>query len=172
MITNLEPTNSMSHENFHSNTNKEGSRRKLVASLPGRIAATLFLIMAIIQISVAIGIVPISILWGGRFDELTPALSAAGVFAAGLLCLFAASVYQRSRHYAPNDGSQHDDLEAQRHPMVLRVFCWTITAYMVLNTVGNLMSYNTFERYAFGSLTTVLAICSGFVSSRSPVYTR
>ena len=43
------------------------------------IASVLFFIFIVVQLLVAAGIIPISVLWGGRQPDLTPSLRAASV---------------------------------------------------------------------------------------------
>ena len=114
------------------------------------VAVFLFSLMAAIQVLVALAILPCTILWGGSQQVLTPSLRLASVMAC-LLLLGMAKVVR---------------LRIETDADWVRRTCWGISAYMVLNTAGNLTSPNPVERYAFGALTAVLAVTCGIVASR------
>jgi hypothetical protein len=53
-------------------------------------------------------------------------------------------------------------------PRLLRWAAWTIVAFMVLNTLSNLSSSNTVERWVLGGTTVVLVFLCGYVAFRAP----
>jgi hypothetical protein len=53
-------------------------------------------------------------------------------------------------------------------PRFLRWAAWTIVAFMVLNTLSNLSSSSTVERWVLGGTTVVLVFLSGYVAFRAP----
>lgn len=117
------------------------------------IATALFALFIAIQLLVAAGILPITILWGGRQTELTPALRLSGVAAAVILALFIYIIRYRAGL-----------LGRMATPKAIRIFSWVVTAYMVLNTLGNFASVNTIEKLLFGPLTIILAVTCLIVS--------
>jgi hypothetical protein len=74
--------------------------------------------------------------------------------AAILLCAFALIVLARAGSIAVPDGWAN----------ALAVGSWAITAYMVVNTLGNLASKSRLERTVFAATTAVLAVLCGFVA--------
>mmetsp|Transcript_50897 Transcript_50897/g.75427 ORF Transcript_50897/g.75427 Transcript_50897/m.75427 type:complete len:155 (-) Transcript_50897:408-872(-) len=125
----------------------------------GTVAKCGFLLMAFIQLGIACGIIPVTIIWGGSFEELSPSLQLASV-AAAVLLVFMTFVVNLRCSYATNH-----DLNTTVPPCWVSLSSWVVTAFMGLNTLGNLASSNPFERYGFGFLTAVLCICSWIVSS-------
>lgn len=122
----------------------------IISEIASYISVTLFSLSAIIQIGVALGIVPLNILWGGSQHELTLQLRAASIIAAVILIAFAWIIRQRTND--PSNGC-------------IRNLCRCITLYMALNSVGNFMSTNTFEKYVDGTVTVILTISTGLVGS-------
>lgn len=112
------------------------------------VSIVLFSLFAIMQIGVAIGIVPIQILWGGSQHQITFQLRIASIIAASVLVSFALII--RKRTMDPSNAS-------------FRIMNQCITCYMALNTLGNFMSFNSFEKYMEGTLTVILTISTGIV---------
>jgi hypothetical protein len=135
----------LAHE--HSMMNTTATNRQIAS----RLAITLFVGMSVFQVLVSAGLMPINILWGGSQNELTLGLRFASIAAVCLLIGMALVIYQRSHHPSPSK--------------LVRALSWIITVYLILNTIGNFLSQNTYERFIFGSVTTVLAICCWIVSS-------
>uniref|UniRef100_A0A7S3L6W9 Uncharacterized protein n=1 Tax=Amphora coffeiformis TaxID=265554 RepID=A0A7S3L6W9_9STRA len=117
------------------------------------VAVTLFLFMAVLQVEIAAGLLPVTIVWGGSQSQPTWQTSLASLVAAGLLMGMAWVIHRRVQPTPPVVG--------------IRVTSWIITAYMVLNTVGNALSTNVIEQYIFGTLTTALAVSCCVVSCSS-----
>ena len=126
----------------------------LVAS---RLAVTVFGAMAMIQLGIAVGLLPVTIVWGGSQHERTWQNSVASVVAAALLLAMAWIIHARATTTTTTTAL----------PRSLRVAAWMVTGYMALNTLGNALSPTFVERYIFGTMTVVLAICSGIVASSS-----
>ena len=116
-----------------------------------KIAVILFACVALIQVAIAAGLAPVTIVWGGGQTELTVGLRLASIAAAIILLGFARIVHVRANYPAIG-----------KH---MRILTWMVAAYMVLNTLGNATSPSWFERYVFGATTLVLAICTGIVAS-------
>ena len=111
------------------------------------IASALFLILIVVQLLAAIGIIPISMLWGGRQPELTLSLRVTSVVAAAVLGAFIYIVRYRAGLVG-----------RMPQPTIIRVLAWVVAGYMVLNTLGNFASASAVERFLFGPMTIVLAI--------------
>lgn len=121
------------------------------------IASVLFSVFIIVQLLVAAGIIPISILWGGRQPELTPSLRVTSVVAAVILGVFIYIIRYRAGLVG-----------RVPQPIIIRVLAWVVTGYMVLNTLGNFASASNVERFLFGPMTIVMAVTSLIVAA-SPV---
>lgn len=119
------------------------------------IATALFGFFIVVQLLVVTGILPVTVLWGGRQTELTPALRISGMVAAGILATFTYIIRYRAGL-----------LGRTPIPKAIRVLAWVVTAYMALNTVGNFASVNSIEQLLFGPLTVIMAITC-FIVSRS-----
>ena len=124
-----------------------------VPIIAANIATVLFVIVIILQLLLAIGILPITMAWGGTQTELTPALRLASLAAAGILGLFIFVIRMRA------------GLAGTPPPSTLiKILSWLITVFMVLNSLGNLTSQSTAEKIVFAPLTILLAICCFIVS--------
>jgi hypothetical protein len=141
--------------------------------IAARIAMVLFGGMAAVQILVAVGVVPVTILWGWSQKELTGGLRLSSLIGATINCLFAAVVYTRSSSHGVTIRSTagHGHHEEYHGPArgpspAIRKWTWVIFAYMCLNTVGNMLSQNIHERtILMTSVTIVLAVCCFIVAS-------
>jgi hypothetical protein len=123
------------------------------AATAANIATVLFGIVIILQLLLALGILPVTMAWGGTQTELTPALRLASVAAAVVMALFAYVIRRRAGLIGSPPPST-----------LIKIFSWIITAFMVLNTLGNLASQSTAEKILFTPLTILLAICCFIVS--------
>lgn len=113
--------------------------------LSANIATVLFAFFIGVQLLVAIGIIPISILWGGRQTELTKALQITSMVAALVLGAFIYVIRYRAGL-----------LGGVPQPTVIRVAAWVVTAYLALNTLGNFASVSPVEKFLFGPLTILM----------------
>lgn len=134
----------------------EASNRSAAATA-ANIATVLFGIVIVLQLLLAIGILPVTMAWGGTQTELTPALRLASVAAAVVMALFAYVIRRRAGLIGSPPPST-----------LIKILSWIITAFMVLNTLGNLVSQSTAEKIVFAPLTILLAICCFIVSISKP----
>ncbi len=125
-----------------------------VIRIAAQVATALFILIAILQILLAAGILPITMAWGGGQPVLTTSLRIASVAAAILLVLFLLVIRRRAGLIG--------DMPI---PMIIKVLSWVITAFLALNTLGNLASASTGERILFGPLSFLLAAASLVVSA-------
>jgi hypothetical protein len=124
------------------------------ARIAGNIAMLAFVVVIVLQLLLALGILPVTMAWGGSQTVLTPSLRLAHVLAALLLAGFAYVIRRRA------------GLLAQAHPSrLIIILAWVITAFLFLNTLGNFASSSTAEKLIFGSLSLVLAIACLLVSA-------
>jgi hypothetical protein len=123
------------------------------ARITGNIATLAFLAVIILQLLLALGILPVTMAWGGSQTVLTLSLRLAHVLAALLIAGFAYVIRRRA------------GLLAHARPSrLIKILAWIITGFMILNTLGNFASSSTAEKLVFGSLTLVLVIACLLVS--------
>jgi hypothetical protein len=122
-------------------------------------AATVgFILTAILQLLLALGLLPISMAWGGTQSELTPAFRISGFVAAVVLCLFAYLVRRRVGLAGPESPSR-----------LTKILAWLVTIYLGLNVVGNFVSASRAETLIFGPLSLLLFIACLLVAvSKTP----
>lgn len=118
------------------------------------VATILFVLTIILQLLLAAGILPISMAWGGRQSELTPALRIASLAAAFLLGFFLYVIRRRVGLIG--------DIPV---PLTIQVLSWIITAFMAFNTIGNLASSSKGEKILFGPISFLLATACLIVSA-------
>lgn len=120
------------------------------------IATVFFAIFIGVQLLLAAGILPVDIAWGGRQTELTPALQAASIVAAIILGVFIYII----RYRAGLIGSRPI-------PTAIRVMAWVVTAFMALNTLGNVASVSNTEKLLFAPLALLIAVACLIVAASS-----
>lgn len=123
------------------------------ATIAANIATVLFGIVIVLQLLLALGILPVTMAWGGTQTELTLGLRLASLATVIILALFAYVIRRRAGLIGDPPPST-----------LIKVLSWVITAFMVLNTLGNLVSQSTAETIVFAPLTILLAICCFIVS--------
>jgi len=124
------------------------------ARIVGNIATVVFVVVIVLQIFLALGILPVTMAWGGSQTLLTPSLRFAHVLAALLLAGFAYLIRRRA------------GLLARARPSrLIKILAWVVTAFLFFNTLTNFASSSTAEKLVFGSLTLVLAIACFLVSA-------
>ena len=117
---------------------------------------TLLVLVTIFHILVITGILPSEVVWGG--NEKPPAqliileLVSIGVNAFMLFIVLMRAGFIRRRM---SDTS-------------LRIVLWAMFAIFVLNTLGNFVSENRFERNVFGPLTVFMALLTWRLALRKP----
>jgi hypothetical protein len=124
------------------------------ARIAGNIATLLFVVVIVLQILLALGILSVTMAWGGSQTILTPSLRLAHVLAALLLAGFAYLIRRRAGLVA----------QARQSPLI-KILAWLITGFLFLNTLGNFASTSAAERLVFGSINLVLAIACLLVSA-------
>ncbi len=117
--------------------------------LSANLATILFGLFMGAQLLLALGVLPITMAWGGRQTELTPGLRMASMAAILVLGVFIYIV----RYRAGLVGSVPT-------PMSIRVLAWVVTGFMALNTLGNFASLSRAERLLFGPVTLMITAAS------------
>lgn len=119
------------------------------AQAANHIAVPLLVLLAVAQVAMAIGLVPMVLVWG---------VAALGSSAN---CILLALVYVGF--------AQAIDKRASSLPSVwLRLGVWLIAALMVLQAYLSCSSDNLLERCILGSVHTVTAVCCAIVAASDP----
>jgi hypothetical protein len=119
------------------------------AQTANHIAVPLLVLLAVAQVAMAIGLIPMVLVWG--FAALGSSAN----------CILAALVYVGF--------AQAIDKRASCLPSVwLRLGVWLITTLMVLQAWLSWSSENPFERYLLGLVHTVTAACCAIVAASDP----
>ena len=125
------------------------------------VAATLFGLLALFQVALALGAPLGAYVYGGRIaldDGRLPTKWRVASAAAALILLgFAWVILAR----AGVIGTSLDET-------LLLVLSWMVVAYMALNTAGNLTGKTNIERYVFGGITMVLVVLCAIVAAAGP----
>lgn len=127
------------------------------ASIVGNLATVLFAVIIVLQLLLAAGILPISMAWGGQQPVLTTGLRFASLAAAAFLAFFAYVIRRRA-------GLVGD----APIPTFIKILSWLVTAFLVLNTLGNFASQSTGEKILFGPISLLLAVACFVVSISKP----
>jgi len=107
--------------------------------LAANLATILFGLFIGAQLLLALGVLPITMAWGGRQTELTPGLRVASMAATLMLGVFIYIVRYRAGL-----------LGGMPTPTSIRMLAWVVTGFMALNTLGNFASLSSAERLLFG----------------------
>ena len=129
------------------------SNTKLV-HLTANVATSLFVVTIMIQILLAAGVLPVSLAWGGQAPLSTPTLRVASVISAMILSAFIYVI--RSRAGLNGNGSV---------PAIVKIGSWIITGFMALNTLGNITSSNSIEKFVFAAITFTLSVVCLLISA-------
>jgi hypothetical protein len=123
----------------------------LVSPATARLAATIatlaFAATMLLQLLIALGVLPITLAWGGTQTVLTPMLRVAGLAAVAVLLFFAYVIRRRAGLTGPSP-----------IPFWIQLLAWLITAFLALNTLGNFASRSASERIVAGPLSLVLTL--------------
>jgi len=125
-----------------------------VINISAHIASILFILVIIIQLLLAAGIFPVTMVWGGKHTVLTPGLRIASIISAIILGAFIFVIRKRAGVWG-----------SKKSTMTIKIISWFITAYMGLNTILNLMSQSTAEKVIFTPITAILFIVCFIVSA-------
>jgi hypothetical protein len=107
----------------------------------------------LLQVLIALGVLPITMAWGGTQSVLTPALRVAGLAAVLVLAFFAYVILRRAGL-----------IGLPPIPFWVRLLAWLITAFLALNTLGNFASRSPSERMVAGPISLVLTLACLLVS--------
>jgi hypothetical protein len=117
--------------------------------------ATLGLLLAaVLQFMLAVGVLPVTMAWGGTQPVLTLPLRIASLAAVVVLALSTYVIRRRA------------GLLPQAEPSTpVKVLAWVIAVYLMLNTAGNFASASAGETSVFGPISLVSALACLFVAA-------
>jgi len=125
--------------------------KNLKQRLPFLMAAKLMLILfgavVVFHVLVLVQILPYSIVWGGKLNSVEQMRSMETVSICINLFMILVVLLRAKL------------IRLDLRPLFLQVVMGLMCALFVLNTLGNILSENTFERLVFTPLTLLLALC-------------
>ncbi len=108
----------------------------------------IFSLVILFHVLVITGIVPYTMVWGGRIQSQEQMISfEITSILLNVIMLAVVAVY--ARH-----------LNVKINPKIIKVALWIMVAIFLLNTIGNLFSNNQWEKIIFTPVTLLLAIFS------------
>jgi hypothetical protein len=113
----------------------------------GNLLLTLLGLLFVFHLLVMAGIVPYGIVWAGKLKNRQQMLRMEAV--SVLVLLLAVTLVLLRMNY----------LQWIDNSLILKGGMWLLFAFFSLNTLGNMTAKSPFEKYGFGSLTLLLAIC-------------
>jgi hypothetical protein len=121
------------------------------------IVKSLFSILALVilfHLFVLLRIVPYEIVWGGRINTTSELLffESASLLLNGLMLVVVAV--------------KAGWLKLRIPPVVIQIALWAMCGLFLLNTLGNLLSTNAFEKTVFTPLTLVLSLLCFILATR------
>jgi hypothetical protein len=131
------------------------STNRSTVSIAANLATALFVLTMFLQLLLALGILPITMAWGGRQTVLTIALRLASLAAIAILGFFAYVIRRRAGLIA---GAPVTTL--------FKVLSWVVTAYMLFNVLGNITSPSLGEKLLFTPIS-ILLVVACFIGSIS-----
>jgi hypothetical protein len=106
---------------------------------------TLFVLFHVL---ILIGIIPYEMVWGGRLKTHAKMVTFETVsLIINLIMLIVVAI-------------KADFLKIHLLPMIIKIVFWAMFALFTVNTIGNILSTNTFEKLVFTPLTLILALFS------------
>ena len=121
---------------------------KLISvKLAGNILLILFILLAVFHILVLLGLIPSDIVWGGQVADSSMNRVLLEIMALLVTLVFILVVAAKIGY-----------VRFVRFPKVITVGLWIIFIYMLLNTLGNLASPVSAEKWIFMPLTFIIAI--------------
>lgn len=123
--------------------------KKIISGTTAAIALIIALSLLIIfHFLILIKIVPYQVIWGGRIENQTQLLRFE-IFSVGINLVMILFVSVKAGF-----------LKILINQKVLRIILWIMFALFVLNTIGNLLSINKFEKIVFTPFTIILSFLS------------
>jgi len=117
------------------------------AKLAGNILLVALGLLAIIHILILLNLLPSNIVWGGQIGDSPTKLVMLEIIALLVTALFAIIIATKIGY-----------IKADKYRRAINIGVWAVFAYLVLNTIGNLVSGVSFENLVFAPITILLAL--------------
>jgi hypothetical protein len=124
------------------------------ARVAANVATVGLLLAAALQLLLALGVLPVTLAWGGSQPVLTLPLRIASLIAVVVLALSTYVIRRRA------------GLVPRAEPsMPIKVLAWVIAVYLILNAVGNFASASAAEATLFGPISVISALACLLVAA-------
>ncbi|MFC1879419.1 hypothetical protein ACFLZW_05855 [Chloroflexota bacterium] len=124
--------------------------KKIISfSLAGKILMSALILLVLLHVLILLRIVPADIVWGGQINDSGSNLVSLEIVALSVTLAFIVIV-----------AAKLDYIKLAKYWKVINFGTWTVFAYLLLNTLGNLASGVTVENLFFAPLTLVMAFCA------------
>jgi hypothetical protein len=124
------------------------------ARVAANVATVGLLLAAALQLLLALGVLPITMAWGGTQPVLTLPLRIASLIAVVVLAFSTYVIRRRAGLVRKVEPS-----------MPIKVLAWVIAGYLVLNTAGNFASASAGEATLFGPISLISALACLLVAA-------
>lgn len=101
----------------------------------------------VFHLLVLVGVIPFQIVWGGRLTNRVQMVRFESVSIVINLVMLAVVAIRAGL------------LKLRIKPSIITAALWVMCVLFLLNTIGNLLSTNTFEKVVFTPLTLLLSLC-------------
>lgn len=123
-----------------------------VQRIAGVIMIISFSCMCLFHILVLTGIIPYTMVWGGSLESQSYIFKME-IVSLLLTIIFLLIVLSRMKSIKMPLGERS-----------LRILLWIVCGFFLLNTLGNIVSVNKWERQIFTPLTLILAACAAVLA--------
>jgi hypothetical protein len=101
----------------------------------------------VFHLLVLVGVIPFQIVWGGRLTDRAQMVQFESISIVVNLIMLAIVTVRAGL------------LKLRINPIIITIALWVMCVLFLLNTVGNLLSTNAFEKAVFTPLTLLLSVC-------------
>ena len=124
--------------------------KKLIsAKLAGNILLAAMGLLFIFHLLLLFKVIPADSVWGGQIKGVQANLIMLEAVALLVILFFTLIIAAKTGY-----------IKAVKVAAVVNIGVWLIFAFMLLNTLGNLASGNSFENLVFAPITIILAFCA------------
>jgi hypothetical protein len=127
-------------------------RNLISAQMAAKISILLMGLLVLMHILILLNILSADFVWGGQLANDGSNLMELEIVAIGMLLVFIILVAAKSKLMKVPDSG------------LLKVSCWLIVAFYILNTAGNLAAESTTESLVFTPVTILLALLTARVA--------
>lgn len=122
--------------------------RKLDFKLAANILLGIMALFELLHVLIIVGIVPSSIVWGGRMDASGSSVVLLEGIAFVVMLLFMLIIAIKAGYIKTGKILKR----------IVDIAVWVLFVYFLLNTVGNLTAHSFVEQWVFGPVTIIMAV--------------